>query len=77
MHGTLLTMHPFLLLLDFLATNQQASTELVLFANLAQLIKDLQSQLPCGRDDQSTKTVQWTPLEPVQLLQDLNRYLML
>ena len=38
-------MHAFLLLLDFLATYEQPSTELMLFANLSQLIKDLQGQL--------------------------------
>ena len=63
--GKMLTMHPLLLFLDFLASNQQASTELMLFANLAQLVKDLQSQLPGGGDDQSTQAIQRTPFQPV------------
>ena len=66
--GMELTMHPLLLLFDLLATNEQSSTEFMLFANLAELIKDLQSQLSGWGNDQSSKTVQGTPFEPVQLL---------
>lgn len=47
-----LTMYPFLFFFNFLAANEEASTEFMLFAHLAQLIKDLQGQLPGGRDDQ-------------------------
>lgn len=46
-----LTMNPFLFFLHFLATNEQACTELMLLAHLAQLIKDLQGQLPRRGDD--------------------------
>lgn len=51
------TMDPFLLLLDFLAANEEASTQLMLLPHFAQLIKDLQCQLPGGRDDKGTKSV--------------------
>ena len=50
-------MDPFLLLLDFLAANEEASTQFMLLPHFAQLIKDLQCQLPGGRDDKGTKSV--------------------
>ena len=45
------TMYSLLLFFDFLPSNQQAGAELMLLANLAQLIKDLQSQFPGWGDD--------------------------
>ncbi len=50
----MLTMHSLLLLLDLLATNEQSSTEFMLFAYLTQLIKDLQRQLSGGGNDQGS-----------------------
>lgn len=49
-----LTMYPCLFFFDFLAANEQASAELMLFAHLAQLVKDLHGQLPGGRDNEGT-----------------------
>ena len=63
-----LALHSLLLFLDFLAANEQTSAEIMLFANLAQLVKYLQSQFSGWGDDKGTKTIHWTPLEPVQLL---------
>lgn len=61
----MLTMHSLLLLLDLLATNEQSSAEVMLFAYLTQLIKDLQCQLSGGGNDEASQTIQGSPLEPV------------
>lgn len=66
-----LTMNPFLFFFHFFPANEQAGTELMLFAHFAQLIKDLQSQLPGRGDDKGPKTIQRTPFEPIQLFQHL------
>lgn len=50
-------MNSFLFFFHFLATNEQAGTELMLLAHLAQLIKDLQGQLPGRGDDKGPKPV--------------------
>ena len=41
------------------------------FANLAKLIEDLQGQLPRGRDDKGSKTIQLAPFQAIQLLYNL------
>ena len=67
-----LTVDVLLLMLDVLAADQQASTEVMVLPDLAQFIEDLQGQLARGRDDQRPQTVKRSPPEAKESLQDLH-----
>ena len=60
-----------LLLGQRLAANQEASTQVMPGAHLAQLIEDLQGQLTCGRHNESSQPIKSAPAQPVELLNHL------
>lgn len=55
----------------YLATYDQASREIMCFANLSENLIDLICQLPGRCDDKGPQTILRTPLKPKQTLQDL------
>lgn len=68
------TSNPFLLLLDIFSSNHEPRGELVLLANLSQLVEDLQGQLSGGGYDKCSQTIVLAPLQAVQLFHNLQRY---
>ena len=73
--GAFLTVDSVLLVLDVLAANEEAGAEVMLLADLAQLVKDLHGQLAGGRYHQRAQPVWLAPLQPVQLLHQLSAVL--
>lgn len=56
-----LTIEVQFFLRDVLPANEKASAEVMVLADFAQLIEDLDGQLACGSDDQGAQSVQLSP----------------
>lgn len=68
-HQNIHAVDPLSLLLQTLATDDQARREVVIAPDLAQHVKDLHGKLARGRDDQRPQSVVVCPLRVVELLE--------